>query len=354
MTLSSDILSAHIKTWGQALGFDAIAITDTQLENYEPELFRWLQKGFHGGMDYMARYGTRRSRPKTLLPKTKSIIMVCLDYLPPQNNAKAQLKQPDQAYISLYAQGRDYHKIIRKKLQQLAEKIAAHQGAFHYRAFTDSAPVMEKPLAEKAGLGWIGKNTCLINSKAGSWFFLGALFTDLDLLTDEPQINSHCGSCRVCLDVCPTNAIVAPYQLDASLCISYLTIELRGSIPEKLRPLIGNRIYGCDDCQLFCPWNKFAKPDTSGDFHPRHKLNDSDLLTLFAWNEATFLEKTQGSAIRRIGHLMWLRNIAIALGNAPFSVEILKALEAKKNHTSILVREHINWAIKQQHLKRTV
>ena len=290
--MSMNQLANQIREWGSALGFQQIGITDVDLGAAEPELQTWLAKNFHGEMDYMQKHGTKRTRPAELLPGTIRVISVRMDYLPADTSMLAALNNPQRAYISRYALGRDYHKLIRKRLQSLAEKIQTQSGASGYRVFCDSAPVMEKPLAQKAGLGWIGKHTNLINSKAGSWFFLGEIFTDLPLPTDTPVAQSHCGTCTSCIDVCPTQAIVAPYQLDARRCISYLTIELRGSIPLELRPLIGNRIYGCDDCQIFCPWNKFAKHTNEKEFHPRHRLDAAELLDVFAWSEEEFLQPT--------------------------------------------------------------
>jgi len=341
-------LTSLIKRWGQDLGLQQIGITDTDLSLYEPRFLDWLAKGLHGKMDYMEKHGLKRSRPAELVPETIRIISARMDYLPPDTSLLETLNNPEKGYLSRYALGRDYHKLMRKRLDCLAQKINAAVNDFGYRAFCDSAPVLEKPLAEKAGLGWIGKHTNLINSKAGSWFFLGEIYTNIPLVVDEPVTKSHCGSCRACIDVCPTQAIIAPYQLDAKRCISYLTIELRDSIPIELRPLIGNRIYGCDDCQLVCPWNKFAKPTAEKDFHPRHQLSSPDLLDLFAWTEETFLQKTQGSAIRRIGHECWLRNIAVALGNAPASEGIIQALRDRSQHPSALVREHVLWALERQ------
>ena len=343
-------LALQIKQWGQELGFQQIGITDADLPEAEAHLHRWLDNNFHGEMDYMQRHGLKRSRPELLHPGTVRIISVRMDY---QTEATATMKQqlddPASAYISRYALGRDYHKLMRNRLQKLADKIQAETG-FHYpesmRAFVDSAPVLEKALAEKAGLGWIGKHSNVINRKAGSWFFLGELFTNLPLPVDSPA-TAHCGQCRACLDICPTQAIIAPYQVDARRCVSYLTIELHGSIPEDLRPLIGNRIYGCDDCQLICPWNRFAKPTGEQDFHPRHRLNTRQLLEVFAWTETEFLAKTEGSAIRRIGHQRWLRNIAVALGNAPPSAIIIEALKPMLDHDSDMVREHVRWALAQ-------
>lgn len=346
--MSMNQLAAAIKQWGLEIGFQQVGITDVDLGQAEANLQAWLAQRFHGEMSYMERHGTKRSRPDELQPGTIRIISARMDYLPADTRLIETLNDPEAAYISRYALGRDYHKLIRKRLEKLAQKIQASAGSMGYRVFSDSAPVMEKPIAQKAGLGWIGKHTNLINSKAGSWFFLGEIFTDMPLPIDVPQEKSHCGSCQSCIDVCPTQAIVAPYQLDARRCISYLTIELRGSIPVELRPLIGNRVYGCDDCQLFCPWNKFAKFTQEESFHPRHKLDAAKLLDLFAWSEAEFLMYTEGSAIRRIGHECWLRNIAIALGNAPTSDTIVAALCNRLNHPSDMVREHVEWALEKQ------
>jgi epoxyqueuosine reductase len=338
-------LAAEIKRWGRELGFDAVGIADTDLEADEAHLLHWLGTGRHGAMAYMAEHGTRRARPAELVPGTLRVIAVRLDYLPePQSACEARLQQSAQAYISRYALGRDYHKVVRNRLQKLAERIESIVGPFGYRAFCDSAPVLEKALAAKAGLGWIGKHTNLLQREHGSWFFLGELFTDLPLPVDAP-LDNHCGTCRACLDVCPTQAIVAPYELDARRCISYLTIELRDSIPKELRPLMGNRIYGCDDCQLVCPWNRFAQLSREPDFAPRQGLHAATLVELFAWSEEEFLRRTEGSAIRRIGYECWLRNIAVALGNAPSSAEIVAALRAREGHSSALVREHVVWAM---------
>jgi len=341
-------LARQIKQWGQELGFQQVGIADTCLEQAEAHLNQWLAKEHHGEMDYMQRHGNKRSRPELLQPGTLRVISVRMDYLPELSANMAQrLEDPASAYISRYALGRDYHKLMRNRLQKLAEKIHAEIGPFGYRAFVDSAPVLEKALAEKAGLGWIGKHSNLINRKAGSWFFLGEIYTDLPLPTDT-AVGSHCGDCTACLDVCPTQAIVAPYQVDARRCISYLTIELHGRIPEDFRPMIGNRIYGCDDCQLVCPWNRFAKLTSEQDFSPRHRLNTEQLLAVFAWTDAEFLSKTEGSAIRRIGHERWLRNIAVALGNAPASKAVISALTAQLQHPSELVKEHVQWALDRQ------
>ena len=340
-------LSKQIKHWGQELGFQQVGITDTQLDDDEAHLLQWLAADHHGDMDYMQRHGTRRSRPAELVPGTIRVISVRMDYWPGDAQAADEVLQDTAlAYLSRYALGRDYHKVIRKRLQQLATKIAALTGPFGYRAFTDSAPVLEKALAQKAGLGWIGKHTNLINEQAGSWFFIGELYTNLPLEIDR-QAENHCGSCRSCIDACPTGAIIAPYTLDARLCISYLTIELRGAIPEQLRPLIGNRVYGCDDCQLVCPWNRFSSPTNETDFNTRHGLDSSALIRLFAWQESDFEEHTRGSAIHRIGYECWLRNIAVGLGNAPTTAAIISALQARQAHPSELVREHVDWALRQ-------
>jgi epoxyqueuosine reductase len=341
-------LARQIKQWGQALGFQQVGITDTDLSEAEAHLQSWLANDFHGDMDYMQRHGVKRSRPAALQPGTVSVISVRMDYLPePAESLHKTLDDPYSAYISRYALGRDYHKMLRNRLQKLADRIQRHYGPFGYRAFVDSAPVLEKALAEKAGLGWIGKHSNLINRKAGSWFFLGEIYTDLPLPADATA-TSHCGSCSACMTVCPTQAIVSPYRVDARRCISYLTIELHGPIPELFRPLIGNRIYGCDDCQLICPWNRFGKITGEQDFHPRHRLNTQQLLAVFAWSEEEFLARTEGSAIRRIGHERWLRNIAVALGNAPASPPVIAALKAMLAHPSELVREHVRWALDRQ------
>lgn len=346
MGINPEQLAVQIKQWGRELGFQQVGISDANLPEYEARLDEWLAKGYQGEMDYMARHGTKRSRPDELIPGTQSIISVRMDYLPPEARFQETLADDQKAYVSRYALGRDYHKVLRKRLQALAAKINDHIGEFSYRAFTDSAPVMEKAIAEKAGLGWIGKHSNVINRKAGSWFFLGELYTDLALPKDKSE-SSHCGSCTACLDVCPTQAIVAPYQVDARRCISYLTIELRGSIPVEFRSMIGNRIYGCDDCQLICPWNKFAKLTDEKDFHPRHALDSQDLIAAFAWTEDEFLKYTEGSAIRRIGYDCWLRNVAVGLGNASSCPEIIQALQSRADTASPLVKEHIDWALAQ-------
>ena len=340
-------LSRQIKRWGQELGFQQVGITDTQLDDDEAYLMQWLAAGHHGRMDYMERHGTRRSRPAELVPGTVRIISVRMDYWPGDaRDADAVLQDDTLAYLSRYALGRDYHKVIRKRLQQLANKIESLAGPFGYRAFTDSAPVLEKALAQKAGLGWIGKHTNLFNEQAGSWFFIGELSTNLPQAIAPPGAH-HCRSCRSCIDVCPTNAIIAPYKLDARLCISYLTIELRDAIPEQLRPLIGNRVYGCDDCQLVCRWNRFSSASGETDFDTRHGLDASELIRLFAWQESEFEENTRGSAIHRIGFECWLRNIAVGLGNAPTTPTVIAALRARQSYPSELVQEHVEWALQQ-------
>jgi epoxyqueuosine reductase len=341
-------LARRIKDWGRELGFQQVGIADVDLSADEARLLDWVGRGRHGAMDYMSRHGTRRSRPAALVPGTVRAVSARMDYLPEGHAAMAdRLADPTAAFISGYALGRDYHKVLRRRLQRLAERIQQSVGPFGYRVFVDSAPVLEKPLARNAGLGWIGKHTNLINSRAGSWFFLGELYVDLPLPADRPAAD-HCGRCRSCLDACPTGAIVAPYQLDARLCISYLTIELRGPVPGPLRPLIGNRVFGCDDCQLVCPWNRFAALTAERDFAPRRGLDSATLLELFAWGEAEFLRRTEGSAIRRIGHRAWLRNLAVGLGNAPPSPAVRAALSARSGHGSELVREHVAWALKRQ------
>ena len=340
-------LADLIKAWGQELGFQQTGIAGLDLARHEEYLERWLAAGFHGEMDYMAAHGSKRSRPAELVPGTLRVVSLRMDYLPGDTRMSERLADGTAAYISRYALGRDYHKLIRKRLQQLAERIQGEIGPFGYRAFVDSAPVLEKAIAEQAGLGWIGKNTLVINRKAGSWFFLGELFVDVPLPVDEPTSRDHCGTCHACLDICPTQAFVGPYQLDARRCISYLTIEFKGSIPLELRPLIGNRVFGCDDCQLVCPWNRFAKPTAEGDFKPRHSLDSASLAELFRWTEAEFLSRTEGSPLRRAGYERWLRNLAVGLGNAPTSIPVLEALKLQREHPSPLVREHVEWALQR-------
>jgi epoxyqueuosine reductase len=340
-------LKLDIQAWSVELGFQQLGVSDIDLEKHEDFLNQWLADGFHGEMSYMERHGSMRSRPPELHPGTIRVLSVRMDYLPETTTeVEALLEQPCKGVISRYALGRDYHKLMRKRLQALAKKIEHHIGAFGYRVFVDSAPVMEKALAEKAGLGWIGKHSNLINKTAGSWFFLGEIYTDLPLEIDQPA-SEHCGACIKCIDVCPTQAIVAPFKVDARRCISYLTIELRSSIPVEFRKAMGNRIYGCDDCQMVCPWNRFANLTEEKDFAPRHGLDTPELIELFEWNEAEFLRRTEGSAIRRIGYDCWLRNIAIALGNAPTSDSVISALRAQLHSPSEMVREHVIWALEQ-------
>jgi epoxyqueuosine reductase len=338
-------LARDIRAWGLELGFAEIGISGIALQEAEQKLLEWLGKGFHGDMDYMAAHGSKRTRPNELIPGTASVISARLSYWP-QDAAPADgvLDDPALAYVSRYALGRDYHKVLRDRLQKLADRIEAAIGPFGHRVFTDSAPVMEVALAAQTKLGWRGKHTLLLNREAGSYFFLGEIYVGLPLPPDEAA-TAHCGTCTACLDACPTRAFVAPYVLDARRCISYLTIEHKGSIPNELRPLMGNRIYGCDDCQLACPWNREAPPGTLADFAPRHGLDAASLVELFAWDEETFLKRMEGSAIRRIGHEKWLRNIAVALGNAPPTSEVIAALQARRHHPSELVREHAEWAI---------
>jgi epoxyqueuosine reductase len=337
----------RVKRWGRELGFDAIAIAATDLAEEEARLLEWLGRGWHGEMDYMARHGTRRARPAELVPGTVSVITARLNYTPADaRDSWDVLEDPESAFVSRYALGRDYHKVLRAKLQALADRMVAELGAFHYRVFTDSAPVMEVSLAARSGLGWRGKHTLLLSRDAGSLFFLGELFVSLDLAKDGPT-TGHCGTCERCIAICPTQAIRAPYELDARRCVSYLTIEHPGPIPEELRPLMGNRIYGCDDCQLACPWNKYAKVANDPDFAVRNHLDSAQLAELFAWTEEEFERRFEGSAIRRIGHEKWLRNIAVALGNAPSSPAIVDALRSRSEHASALVREHVRWALQR-------
>ncbi len=345
-------LTKKIKEWGAELGFQQIGVTTTDLHQDEAYLINWLSKGRHGEMNYMASHGKKRSRPQDLIPGTLSVISARMDYFPPSSNHPTKvLKNKNLAYISRYATGRDYHKIIRQRLKKLAQRIQEQYGEFGHRCFVDSAPVLEKALARNSGLGWIGKHSNLINPKAGSWFFLGEIYTNLPLEIDEPFTEQHCGSCKACIDVCPTNAIVGDMEIDARRCISYLTIELRDSIPEKFRKLIGNRVYGCDDCQLICPWNKFAKNSDEDDFRVRNGLDAPDLVELFSWTEKNFIDRTEGSAIRRIGYECWLRNIAVGLGNAPKTEKVVSALIARRKNSTALVSEHIEWALEQHNEK---
>ncbi|EKN3341777.1 tRNA epoxyqueuosine(34) reductase QueG [Yersinia enterocolitica] len=347
-------LAQHIKQWGQSLGFQQVGICDTDLSAEEPRLQAWLDKQYHGEMAWMARHGMLRARPHELLPGTLRVISVRMNYLPAKAAFASTLKNAELGYVSRYALGRDYHKLLRQRLKKLGDMIQNYcleqaAGDVNFRPFVDSAPIMERSLAAKAGIGWVGKHSLILNRDAGSWFFLGELLIDLPLPVDKPQ-EEQCGRCVACITTCPTGAIVAPYTVDARRCISYLTIELEGAIPEEFRPLIGNRIYGCDDCQLICPWNRFSQLTDEEDFSPRAVLHTPQLLDLFAWNEEKFLRVTEGSAIRRIGHLRWLRNISVALGNAPYLDNIVLALEARRGIDPML-DEHIEWAISQQ-LKR--
>ncbi len=339
-------LAAQIKAWGRELGFQKVGIASVELPDDEHHLAAWLAANRHGAMHYMARHGLRRARPDELVPGTSRVISARMDYWPEGADPAGVLADAELGYVSRYALGRDYHRLVRNRLARLAERLAAAAGAAGYRAFTDSAPILEKALARDAGLGWIGKHTNLLDRHDGSWFFLGEVFTDLPLPVDAP-VSRHCGSCTACLDVCPTQAIVAPYQLDARRCISYLTIELDGPIPVEFRRAIGNRIYGCDDCQLVCPWNRYAKVTAEADFRPRGGLDAPRLAELFAWTETEFLERTAGSAIRRIGPQRWSRNVAIALGNAPKTPEVLAALAARRDDASPVVREAVAWALAQ-------
>ncbi len=349
-TVDYAMLATTIKAWGRELGFGAIGIADCDLTVAEKRLAEWLAKGFHGEMDYMARHGTRRSRPQELVPGTLRVISVRLDYQPEGAEAWGVINDPDKAYVARYALGRDYHKVLRAKLQQLADRISGEIGGFGYRVFVDSAPVMEVELATRAGIGWRGKHTLLLSRDAGSLFFLGELYTDLPLPVDAP-LTEHCGSCSKCIDVCPTQAIVGPRELDARRCISYLTIELKGVIPVELRPLIGNRVYGCDDCQLVCPWNKYAQVSAEPDFQVRHGLDRAELVELFAWSEQDFLARMAGSAVFRIGYERWSRNLAVGLGNAPSGEATLAALRARADDPSGLVREHVAWALEQHRVR---
>jgi epoxyqueuosine reductase len=349
-TIDINQLSTQIKAWAQDLGFAQASIAPIALEGAGKRLNEWLAKNHHGDMDYMQRHGSKRYRPAELLPGTVRVITVRMHYLQDHEHGIPQLKNSKHAYISRYARGRDYHKVLRKRLAQLAKRIDDAVPQHQYRAFVDSAPVMEKPLAAASGLGWQGKNTLLINQKDGSWSFLGCIYTNLNLPTDAP-VKDRCGSCRACINICPTQAIVEPYVLDARRCISYLTIENKGSIPENLRSKMGNRIFGCDDCQLICPWNRYAAYSKEDDFKPRSHFDNKTLLELFSWTEEDFLLHTQGSPIRRTGYSGWLRNIAVALGNAPYDTDIVQALKLRRHHAGSMVQEHVSWAIQQQQLK---
>lgn len=340
-------LANNIKTWAKEFGFSECRIVNPELEQYRDNFHAWLAEGYHGEMDYLANHDELRFQPANLHEGTQRILSLSMAYLPESVETVKRLKTPEKAYIARYALGRDYHKLIRKRLTQLAKRIEEEVGNHGYRAFVDSAPILERQIAEQAGMGWIGKNTLLLSPKAGSWFLLGEVFTNLPLPVDSPTPKRHCGSCSACLDKCPTNAFVKPWVLDASKCISYLTIEYDGIIPEELRSKMGNRIFGCDDCQLVCPWTKFAKYTQENDFQPRHNLDSEDLLTLFEWDEDTFLNNTAGSPIRRTGYENWRRNIAVALGNAPYSKAIIDALSNAKTNASEKLLIHLDWALNQ-------
>ena len=343
-------LADDIKRWGRELGFQQVGIAGVELAPDERHLHDWLAQGQHGEMDYMARHGDKRSRPDELLPGTRRVVSVRMDYGTADDDAAWEtINDGERAYVARYALGRDYHKVLRNRLQKLSDRIVAEIGPLGYRVFVDSAPVLERALARNAGLGWIGKNACVINNNAGSFFFLGEIFIDLPVPVDTPA-TAHCGTCSRCIDICPTQAIIAPNRIDARRCISYLTIELKGSIPEEFRAAIGNRIFGCDDCQLVCPWNKFAARFDEPDFRVRNDLDRATLVELFAWTEAEFLQRTEGSAIRRTGYEGWLRNIAVALGNAPRSEIVLDALESRREDVSDIVREHVTWALQRHQL----
>lgn len=340
-------LAEDIKRWGAELGFQKVGITDVDLSTERANLQRWLDDGMHGDMEWMARHADLRTRPDQLHPGAVRAISVRMNYLPAEAGFAKTLKNPRLGYISRYALGRDYHKLMRKRLKQLGDKIKRACAELDFRPFVDSAPIMEKPLAVKAGLGWRGKHSLVLDEQGGSWFFLGELLVNLPLPTDSP-VAEKCGSCSACITICPTQAIVEPYVVDARRCISYLTIELRDSIPEQYRPLMGNRIYGCDDCQLVCPWNRYAQLTDEADFAPRKDLHAPELLELWQWDEETFLKRTEGSPIRRIGYACWQRNLAVALGNAPTDTDIIAALEARSGTTSAMVQEHIDWALERQ------
>ena len=346
-TMDAAALAMRIKSLARERGFQRCGISGIDLTDDEVHLRDWLAQGLYGDMHWMARHGDKRSRPHELVPGTIRVVSVGLDYGQDDAQAWQTLEDGERAYVARYALGRDYHKRMRQRLQSLADAVAELIGPFGYRAFVDSAPVLERALARNAGLGWIGKHTCLIDTSGGSWFFLGELYVDIPLPIDPPARN-HCGTCSRCIAICPTQAITAPYRLDARRCISYLTIEHEGSIPEDLRPLVGNRIFGCDDCQLICPWNKFARRSDDPDFRARNQLDTATLPELFRWSEAEFLERTEGSAIRRSGYRRWLRNIAVALGNAPRSDAVLAALHARRDHEDTIVREHVRWALAAQ------
>ncbi len=338
-------LARDIKRWGAELGFQQVGIADCEMGEAETRLLDWLGRGYHCEMDYMARHGARRARPAELVPGTVRVIAARMNFQPAAaRDGREVMEDGARAFIARYALGRDYHKVVRGKLQKLADRINTAVGGFSYRVFADSAPVMEVELARKAGLGWRGKHTLLLNREAGSYFFLGEIYTDLPLPVEQGQ-EERCGTCQKCIAICPTRAIIGPYQLDARRCISYLTIEQKGPIPEELRPLVGNRVYGCDDCQMICPWNRFASPSTEPDFAVRNGLDDATLIELFGWSEAEFHERLAGSAIYRIGYERWLRNLAVGLGNAPTSDAVVEALRGRANYPSGLVQEHVAWAL---------
>ncbi|MCX2793092.1 tRNA epoxyqueuosine(34) reductase QueG [Vibrio sp. Sgm 5] len=339
-------LAQQIKIWGKELGFQKVGICDVDLSEHEAALQKWLDAGYHGSMDWMARHGMMRARPDELLLGTVRVISVRMNYLPPEAHFASNLANKNHAYISRYALGRDYHKLVRKQLNKLGKLIEQEVGQYGYRPFVDSAPILERPLAQKAGLGWTGKHSLILDKDCGSWFFLGELLIDLPLPVDEPSVD-QCDKCKACITSCPTQAIVEDKVVDARRCISYLTIEFDGVIPEEFRKPIGNRIYGCDDCQLVCPWNRYAELTEQEDFHRRDSFEEPDLLTMFHWDEATFLKQMEGSAIRRIGHVQWLRNISVALGNAEYSQQIIEALENRRGESELL-DEHIEWALTQQ------
>lgn len=345
---STQHIRRQIEAWAHELGFQQVGVAGVDPGAHAQHFERWLAAGNHGDMHYMEKHGSKRMRPDELIPGTLRVISLRMDYLPADTRPLEVLEDKTQAYIARYTLGRDYHKLIRKKLATLADKIEQEAGGGQYRAFVDSAPVLERAFAEQAGLGWIGKNTMLINSKAGSWFFLGEIYTNLPLPINTETDDLHCGSCTACLEICPTDAFTGPFELDARRCISYLTIESHSSIPEELRPLMGNRVFGCDDCQLVCPWNKFAQPTDQSDFQPRHGLQAPELLQLFNWGEEEYLRHTEGSALRRIGHDRWLRNLAVALGNAGHDTAIVEGLKQRLNHRSSMVREHVEWALGRQ------
>ena len=354
MTDDLTAIAQKIHDWAHELGFQAVGITDTQLADAGERLNLWLDQGLNADLEYMAAHGSKRYRPDELVPGTQRIIAVRMDYRPEPDDPQAVLDDDEKAYVTRYSLGRDYHKLIRKRLATLSKWIDEALPGYYHRPFVDSAPVLEKPIAVKAGLGWQGKHTLLLHPQAGSWFFLGEIYTSAPLPVDDPWTTDHCGSCTACLDVCPTNAFPEPYVLDAARCISYLTIENNGPIPEELRPLMGNRVFGCDDCQLVCPFNKFSESTEEPDFQPRHGLDNSTLAELFLWDEATFLKRTEGSAIRRAGYEGWLRNLAVGLGNAPSTIPVIEALRVREDYPSEMVREHVQWALRQHQSPNSV